>query len=97
MEKSWKKYILREYLTNPLDFQELEELQTRLWMQAIDFTRTWEKDFKQAGLTRDSTNTAILKAMSKFPKLMERPIVFSDTWAIIWRPEENISNFINKK
>jgi len=34
------------------------------------------------------------KAMAKFPKLMERPIVYDDRWASIWRPEENIINFI---
>ncbi len=96
MEMMWKKYVLREYLTNSLNIEELNDLQEKLWMRAIEFTRTWEKEFKQAWLTEESTDSEILKAMSVYPKLMERPIVSTEKWATIWRPIENISNFINK-
>lgn len=93
--KNWKrKYELRAYLKNPLDYDDLVELQKKLWLKAIEFTRTWEKEFEEAGLTKDSSDEQILKAMAKFPKLMERPIVYSDRSATIWRPEENIINFI---
>jgi arsenate reductase-like glutaredoxin family protein len=34
--------------------------------------------------------------MAKFPKLMERPIVYSETKAVIWRPEENIIEFLKR-
>ena len=94
MEKSWKKYELREYLKNPLDYEDLLELKIKLNLSAIDFTRTKEKEFIQAGLTKDSSDEKILKAMAKFPKLMERPIVFNDKKAIIGRPEENIIDFV---
>jgi arsenate reductase-like glutaredoxin family protein len=32
--------------------------------------------------------------MAKFPKLMERPIVFDEKKAVIGRPDENIINFV---
>jgi len=32
--------------------------------------------------------------MAKFPKLMERPIVYNEKKAVIGRPEENIINFL---
>jgi len=35
--------------------------------------------------------------MSKYPKLMERPIVFNKEKAVIGRPEENIIEFLKSK
>jgi len=94
MKEGKRKYELRSYLKNPLSYDDLVDLQEKLWIPAIEFTRTWEQEFKQAWLTKESSDTEILKAIAKFPKLMERPIVFSDTKAVIWRPEENIINFL---
>ncbi|MDQ7010011.1 MAG: ArsC/Spx/MgsR family protein [Candidatus Gracilibacteria bacterium] len=94
MEKAGKRYELREYLKNPLDYEDLLELKIKLNLSAIDFTRTKEVEFKQANLTKNSTDQEILKAMAKFPKLMERPIVFNEKEAVIGRPEENIINFV---
>jgi len=94
MKEGKRKYELRAYLKNPLDYDDLVDLQKKLWLKAIEFTRTWEKEFGEAGLTKESSDEEILKAMAKFPKLMERPIVYDDRWASIWRPEENIINFI---
>lgn len=97
MENSGKKYELREYLKNPLDYQDLLELKIKLNLKAIEFTRVKEKEFSEAWLTKESSDEKILKAMVKFPKLMERPIVFNEKKAVIWRPEENIINFVNNK
>lgn len=94
MEKSWKKYELREYLKNPLDYEDLLELKIKLNLKAIDFTRTKEKEFNQANLTKESSDEEILKIMAKFPKIMERPIVYDEKKATIWRPEENIIDFV---
>jgi len=94
MEKTGKRYELREYLKNPLDYEDLLELQIKLWLKAIEFTRIKEKEFIEAGLTKESSDEIILKTMAKFPKLMERPIVFDEKRAVIGRPEENIIDFV---
>jgi len=94
MEASKKNYTLREYLKNPLDFQELKDLQTKLWLKAIEFTRIKEKEFKDAGLSKDSSDEQILKAMVKYPKLMERAIVYDANKAIVCRPPEKILEFL---
>ena len=94
MDNSGKKYELREYMKNPLDYGDLVDLQTKLWLKAIEFTRTKEKEFNESNLTKNSSDEEILKAMSKHPKLMERPIVFNKEKAVIGRPEENIIEFL---
>lgn len=93
---SGKSFTLRNYVQWPLDYNELVDLQAKLWMKAIDFTRTKESEFKECGLTKDSTDNEILKAMSKHPKLMERPIVYDETKAFIWRPTEDILKIFKK-
>ena len=94
--KSGKNFTLRNYITWPLDYDELVDLQAKLWLKAIEFTRMKELEFKEAKLTKDSSDEQILKAMAKFPKLMERPIIYDETKAFIWRPTENILNIFKK-
>ena len=94
MEESGKKYILREYLSNPLDLDELQDLQKKLGLSVLDFTRTKEWEFTEQWLTQNSSDVQILKKMEIFPKLMERPILVSDTKAILGRPPENIKELL---
>ena len=97
LDKSGLKYEIREYLKNPLDADEIIEIQEKLWIPMIDFTRVWEPAFKQAGLSKDSSDTEIVKAMVWNAKLIERPIVYSDTSAVVGRPPENIIAFLKKR
>ncbi|MDQ7023791.1 MAG: hypothetical protein Q9M97_09995 [Candidatus Gracilibacteria bacterium] len=52
MDTSGKKYDLREYMKNPLDYNDLVELKSKLGLNAIDFTRTKEKEFLECDLTK---------------------------------------------
>ena len=96
ISKSGKSFTLRNYVQWPLDYNELVDLQEKLWMKAIDFTRTGEVEFNECKLTKSSTDEQILRAMSKHPKLMERPIVYDETKAVIGRPTEAILNIFKK-
>ena len=91
-----KNFTLREYLKNPLDLIELKDLQVKLKLKAIDFTRVKEPEFIEAKLTKYSTDIQILKAMVRFPKLMERAIVFDETRAFVCRPPEEVLRIFKK-
>ncbi len=97
IEASGKEVEVRYYLENPLNFDELVILQKKLWTKAIEFTRTGEGEFLEAELTRESSDEEILRAIEKYPKLLERPIVYNETEAVVGRPPENIINFMKKK
>ena len=96
MSDSRKNYTLREYIKNPLDFHELQDLQELLWIKAIELTRTDEKEFIDSGLTKESSDIEILKLMAKNPKIMQRPIVFDDVKAVICRPPSDIVKFFRR-
>ena len=91
-----KNFVMREYLKNPLDLGELKELQEKLKLKAIDFTRTKEAEFKEAGLTKESSDMQILKAMVRFPKLMERAIIMDETRAFVCRPTDEVLKIFRK-
>lgn len=96
MEKAGKKYVLREYVKNPLDISELQDLHEKLGWNIIDFMRTDEKEFEEAGLNINSDDRALLKAIQRFPKLLQRPIVFNEVKAIIGRPSSKILEIFKK-
>ncbi len=93
LKDSKKEFEIREYLKNPLNIGELEELQNKLWLEVIEFTRTNEVDFKQNNLTKDSSSKEILEVMVDFPKIMQRAIVFDENKAVLCRPPEELEEF----
>ena len=58
-----------------------------------DLVRKGEKIYKELGL-RDVDDDNLLKALSKHPKLIERPIVVKGGKAILGRPPENVTPFL---
>lgn len=94
LDKSWKKYVLVEYLKSPLDFEALKDLQKKLSIKAIEFCRTDEKEFKENGLNKNSTDDEILKLMARFPNLMQRAIFVDWNKAVLCRPPEKIKDLL---
>ncbi len=79
------------YLENPPNKSELQDIAKLLGMKPIEFTRRKESEFKQAGLSKDSSDVEVLNAMVKYPKLIERPIVIKDNKkAVLGRPPESV-------
>jgi arsenate reductase len=94
IEASGKAHTVRKYLEDAPKIAELETVQAALDRPAINNLRPTEKLFKELGLSRDDDQSALLDAASKHPILIERPIVFSGTSAIIGRPPEAVSDLL---
>lgn len=76
-----------EYLKTPLSMEQLNWLSSQFSLK--EFVRTNETAFKELGLSLDNEQ-AVLKAMEKEPKLMQRPIVTFNGKAVIGRPPEKV-------
>ncbi len=68
-------YEERQYLDRPLSGAELAVLRKRLGLPAREWVRAGEPEYRQAGLTPEAGDEAILAAMARFPVLIERPIL----------------------
>ena len=79
-----------EYLKNPPNVNELNEICENLNMSAIDITRTNEKEYKQLNIPMNDTYDVLIEKIARHPKLLERPIVIKGKKGIIGRPPENV-------
>lgn len=85
------------YLKTPLSLSELRDLSEKLNLPPRDFIRSTEAIYKTLNLDHESlTSDDLLDAISKYPRLMERPIAVCGTHAIIGRPPENVLAFLDK-
>lgn len=94
VEQSKMSFEIIKYLEKPLNAKELQSIIKKLGIKPIELVRTkeriWEEEYKNLQLTNDE----IIAAMAKHPILIERPIVVSDTKAVLGRPPEKIEDFL---
>ncbi|WP_045826080.1 arsenate reductase (glutaredoxin) [Teredinibacter turnerae] len=84
-----------KYLETPPTPQELRDLLTKLDMPARDLLRKGEDAYKENNLSDPQlSDEALIEAMVKFPKLIERPIVVKGKKAIIGRPPERVHTLL---
>ena len=79
-----------EYLKNPPNVNELNEICKILNLSAIDIIRKNEKEYKQLNIPMNGTDDALIEKIARHPKLLERPIIIKGKKGIIGRPPENV-------
>ena len=85
-----------EYLKKPLKKFELENISRLLNKRPKEFVRKNEIDFKENNIKNIIENDAeLINEMTKFPKIIERPIVISRNKAVIGRPPENVLELLD--
>ncbi len=84
-----------KYLDADLDEAMIKELLLKLDIDAIDLMRTKEDIFKELKLENVGDEGVLIRAMTRFPKLIERPIIIRGDKAVIGRPAEKIMEFLN--
>jgi len=95
LEENGIKFDVVEYLKTPPDQNTLKQIIKSLGITPRDLLRRNEDEYKQLGLDRsDISDDEIIAAMSKHPKLIERPIVITCNKAAIGRPPENVLNIL---
>ncbi len=81
---------VRRYLDDAPSEDEIRTALAALGLRPIEAMRTKEKEFKDMGLSKDSDDAALIRAMAEVPKLIERPIVFAGGKARLGRPPEQV-------
>ena len=83
------------YLETPPSTTELASLLARLRLKPRDLLRQSEPEYKTLLLNNMAlSDIALINAMVKHPKLIERPIVATAQKAVIGRPPENVLELI---
>ncbi len=80
-----------EYLKTPPDEETLAGILDMLGVQPGDAIRTKEVEYRELRLKEKADDrTALIRAMTRHPILIERPIVIKGNQARLGRPPENV-------
>jgi len=83
-----------EYLKQPPDARQLEQLLDLLGLEPRELMRTNEAVYKELGLAEVTDDEALVRAMVENPILIQRPIVIKDGRAVIGRPPERVVSIL---
>jgi arsenate reductase len=93
-EKGIEPEIIK-YLDTPPSEEELRNILAKLNISARDLLRKGEDDYKALNLKDKSlSEDALIEAMVKHPKLIERPIVINQDKAKLGRPPESVLDIL---
>jgi len=84
-----------KYLEVEPDEEMIKDLLKKLGIPAKELLRTGEDIYKELKLANVEDEGVLIRAMSRFPKLIERPIVIKGDKAVIGRPPEKITAFLH--
>tara|TARA_Y100001954_G_C15607860_1_gene501355 strand:+ start:29 stop:373 length:345 start_codon:yes stop_codon:yes gene_type:complete len=87
-------FKVRDYIKNLLSIEEIVELIESLKIKPIELVRKNEAIWKENFKNKDLDDSQIISALSKYPKLIERPIVTKGKISIIARPVDKLLNFL---
>ncbi|WP_432772943.1 arsenate reductase family protein [Francisella salimarina] len=83
------------YLDNPLAVKEIEELLAKLKLSITDIIRTKEAIWKENFKDGEFTNDELIQIVASNPKLLERPIIEHNDFAVVARSDEKIQEILN--
>ncbi len=84
-----------KYLEESPDENQIKAILKMLNITPRELMRTKEDIYKELNLKDENSDEALIAAMAKYPKLIERPIIIKGNKAIIGRPTERIAEFLN--
>lgn len=94
LQESKLPFEIINYLETPLSKEDLSEIIKLLGIPPIDLVRTNETIWKENYKGKNLSDSEIITAMVKNPKLIERPIVINNGNAVIGRPPELIKSIL---
>lgn len=83
-----------DYLNDIPSEQELAELVEMLGISAEQLVRKGEDDYRLHFKGKALTDADWIRAMVRYPKLIERPIVVNNKKAVLGRPPENVRKLL---
>ena len=85
--------IIKLYLQEDITEKEIKNIVKMLGIKPIELVRQQEEEFKSYK-NKYLNDEGVFSLLSKYPKLIERPIVVSDNRAILGRPPEKVLDII---
>lgn len=85
------------YFIEPLSEAKLKGLLRKAGLKPYDVLRRAEPDFKALGITAETPDAEVIKAIVENPSILQRPIVEVGDKAVLARPVEKALELISRK
>lgn len=96
LDKNGVEFELIDIINDPLSELEIKTLLKKLNLSVHNITRKDEKLYKEKFSEQNFSDDELIKILSEYPTLIQRPILIKDGIAIIGRPLGNIRIFIEE-
>lgn len=97
LDESGREFTRVRYHEDRLSEEKIAELVRKMGMRPHDIVRTKETTFKELERALDDMDDAeVIAMLAKYPELIERPILEYREHAVLGRPTENVSAFIEE-
>ena len=83
-----------EYMKNGITAHEIKEFLSKSGLKVTDIIRTNEELYKEKYKDKEYTKEEWINILVENPKLMQRPLVFKGSHAVLARPVEEIQKLI---
>ncbi len=93
-EENGIDYRKVNYYIEPLTEEKLRELLKKANLRPFDVLRKNEQAFKDSGITEQTPDDEIIKAIIANPDLLQRPIVEVEDKAVLARPIEKVQEVL---
>ena len=94
LQSKGKEIITRDYISAPPTIQELKTVLKMMGQKPEYILRKKDKVYQELFADQELSATECLRAMKKYPSIIERPIVITNEKAYLARPfEDFVENF----
>lgn len=83
------------YLDGVLSEKDIQSLLNKLDLKAEEIVRKTEAIYKENYKGKTYTEAEWITILQQNPKLIERPILYNDSKAVVGRPLKNVEEFLN--
>ena len=95
IDKKNINYTLVDYLKKPLTISELKVILNKMNLKAHNIIKENCKEFESLGIAnKNYSDEGLIELISKYPNLMNRPIIETDDFAFLCRPPEKVNLFL---
>ena len=96
LEEAGHNVRVIEYLNTPLNVEAVLDLIRMAGGDPMELVRVGEDEFADSGIPGNEQDVDVVaEAISRYPRLLQRPVVVCGMRAVVARPPESLSELIN--
>jgi arsenate reductase (glutaredoxin) len=94
LKEKTSKFETVDYIKNGISENEIREIVAKVGASPADLVRTQEEYFKKQLKGKEISDEEWIRILAENPKLLQRPIIVTESRAVLGQPPENIDKLL---